>query len=479
MENKKKKNLLLIMCDQLRADVLGCYGESLVKTPNIDRLAARGTVFENAYSQTPVCVPARYGLISGQNPAKIDMWVNKTNVPVVAHPLAEEIRRQGYYTAAVGKMHFFPPRKHYGFDRMLLAEEIPGHIKDDDYLPFLRQNGFGDVTEPHGMRSEHYYEPQVSPLPLDLHSSAWTAKTAAGEVSDNAARPFFLFTSFIKPHPPFEPCPNYAQLYPPEKTHPPVRCAAELSPYDNDIIVQNGYKVGGADKVDDAALGKIRAAYYGCVSQVDEQIGLLLNSLETAGVLEDTVIVFTADHGEMLGDHYAFGKRVYYEQACRVPLIVAGPGVNSGARQAGLCCLSDVYATLLCAAGAPLPGECDGVDLLPFCKNGKDEIHAQILAGHGQGRARKFMLRFGDYKYLYFENGGREVLFSMAGAREELCDISGENPAAAAKGRSLLIEELKKAGLTQCLENGQLRAFAYEKAAQPGFLNQSPAWPGR
>ena len=166
---KHKPNVLLIMCDQLRADILGCYGNSLVKTPHIDRLAKQGVCFDRAYSETPVCMPARHGLLSGLHPFQLGLVENGPLSAEITHPLPEMIRRRGYTTLAIGKMHFSPTRRHYGFDRMMLSEEMSSHIQDDDFLQFLQASGFGHVNQPHGMRSDHYYVPQVSPLPEAFH----------------------------------------------------------------------------------------------------------------------------------------------------------------------------------------------------------------------------------------------------------------------------------------------------------------------
>ena len=152
--NKNQPNILLIMCDQLRADVLGCYGDDYVKTPNIDRLAKNGITFNRAYSTAPVCIPARHATISGKNPFQLGMMENTWEREEIHYPLASQIRDAGYYTCAVGKMHFVPTREHFGFDRMYLSEEIPRHIQDDDYLQFLLKKGGEDVVEPRVKRSE-------------------------------------------------------------------------------------------------------------------------------------------------------------------------------------------------------------------------------------------------------------------------------------------------------------------------------------
>jgi arylsulfatase len=249
-----KPNLLLIMCDQLRADVLGCYGNTYVQTPNIDRLARNGICFDRAYSQTPVCMPTRHALISGMNAFEIGMLENTDRRKEIENPLAKLIRSQRYYTCAIGKMHFAPTREHFGFDKMYLSEEIPTHIEDDEFLLFLRENGYGHVIEPHGKRSETYYVPQVSELPEHMHTTSWTADVTCDVIRKNRNRPFFIFSSFIKPYPPFDPCEPYNTIYRPDEVCLPIRAEEELNPVDRMIETQNDYKVNGIENVSDEDL---------------------------------------------------------------------------------------------------------------------------------------------------------------------------------------------------------------------------------
>jgi choline-sulfatase len=266
---KKQPNLLLIMCDQLRADVLGCYGNSVIRTPNIDRLAERGICFDRGYSLTPVCIPARHSLIAGQKAFKLGMLQNTHHRHPIMDPLPQRIREAGYFTCAVGKMHFVPTREHFGFDRMLLSEEIPAHIQDDDYLLYLQEQGYSQITEPHGKRSQYYYVPQTSLLPEDIHTTTWTANTASRIIEKNRDRPFFLFTSFIKPQPPFDPCPPYASIYTIDDIPEPQSRETDLHPVDRIIAYQNSYKVNGIQNTTEKQIKEIRAAYYGCVTQID------------------------------------------------------------------------------------------------------------------------------------------------------------------------------------------------------------------
>jgi choline-sulfatase len=472
-----KPNLLLIMCDQLRADVLGCYGNSLVQTPHIDRLAAEGMVFERAYSQTPVCVPARYGLISGQAPFEVGLLENG-KPGNVQFPLPAQLRECGYFSTAVGKMHFSPPRRHFGFDRMYLSEEIPGHFADDDYLQYLRVNGFGDIHEPHGKRSAHYYEPQISPLPKEHHTTAWTAKTACEQLRLNRNRPSFTFCSFIKPHPPFDPCKPYDTLYAENEMPLPVDWKNEKPSGDYLIDVQNDYKVNGVENVSDADVRRIRAAYYGCVTQIDEQIGTILDTLDECGLAENTLVVFTADHGEMLGDHNSFGKRTFYEASARIPFIVRWPKrIKPGHDKNHLMLLQDIYASFITAAGGNVPDISCGKDFLPLCENKTSPWRERITGEIGRDSRMKLMLLEGNLKYIFHCNGGRENLFDLNADPHELNDIAAARPDYCAQCRRELTSFYQQRGLIEALENGTLKVLSEQHHERKGFLNQYPHWP--
>ncbi len=471
-------NLLLIMCDQLRADVLGCYGDDYVKTPNIDRLAEEGIVFDNAYSPTPVCVPARHAVISGKKPYKLGMLENTGKREEIYDPLAKLIRDQGYYTSAVGKMHFVPTREHFGFDRLFLSEEIPRHIQNDEYLQFLRRKGYDEVMEPHGRRSETYYVPQKSRLPEELHTTAWTGKKTCEEIAKNRNRPFFLFSSFIKPHPPFEPCEKYLKMYDPEEVPMPIRSENELKPKDRIIDKQNDYKVNGIENVSDKQLRKIRAHYYGTVTQVDKQIGSILDTLEKYNLRDNTLIIFTSDHGEMLGDHYGFGKRTFYEQSAQVPFIVSWPeGLPAGEKREHLVTLPDIYTTFVTASGGEIKEDIDGKNVIPVCKNKDKKLRDKLYGEHGFGQNLKFMLRWDNYKYIYFANGGQESLFNLKKDPAELNDIAEDNPEICKKCRKDLINNYKENNFKDAIKEDKLVKFDYKEIEKKGYINQFPRWP--
>lgn len=473
-----RPNLLLIMCDQLRADILGCYGGTYVQTPHIDRLARRGVVFDRAYSQTPVCVPARHGLISGQNPFELGLIENSGASPDIRDPLPAILRRHGYATFAAGKMHFAPPRRHLGFDRMFLSEEIPGHLQDDDFLLFLRENGYGHVFEPHGRRSELYYVPQVSELPEMMHTTAWTAAKTCELIRANRNRPFFMFCSFIKPHPPFDPSPPFDSLHDPGTVPLPARTEEERLPDDYLIEVQNDYKVGGLDNLSEEWERRIRAAYYGCVAQIDRQVGVILDTLDECGLTDNTMVVFTSDHGEMLGDHWAYGKRTFYEASARVPLIISHPQtLPAGHRRSQFATLLDIYASFAEAGGYTPPDTCRGFDLRPVCRDPghtpRQRIHGEI----GRGPALKMMLRFGDFKYVYHANGGVDTLFDLRQDPGEFHNLAAERPDICRDARRQMTEYYQSFPFPDVLMDDGLIQFERRRHEPKGFLDQRPRWP--
>ncbi len=465
------------MCDQLRFDALGCYGNGIIRTPNIDRLAARGVTFDNAYSNTPVCMPARHSLISGQNAFEIDMADNCRHYPFIRYPLARQLKNKGYYTCAVGKMHFMPAREHFGFDKLILSEELPGHICDDEYLQFLCENGYSHVGEPNGKRSENYYKPQVSPLPENVHSDFFVAENSIRVIEKNRNRNFFLFTSFVKPHPPFEPCGGYERMYPPESLPEPSRTQADLKPLDRMVEVQNDYKINGIENITKEQEALLKSRYYGCITQLDVQVGRILDALDKYGLTEETLIIFTSDHGEMMGDHYSYGKRTYFEQSCRIPMIISKPGeCLSGLRDSQLVSLKDVYSTILEYAGEPIPEICSGLSLYPLLKGCKIRLRDKLTAEFGYGVDFKCMMRFGKYKYIYFADGGAEALYDLESDPEEFINVASVHGEISKKCRKELAEYYSAFGFKDAVQDGVLVKYPKTEVKRRGYLDQSPVW---
>lgn len=359
------KNVLLIFTDQFRFDAIAAHGNPYVKTPNLDRLVQRGTTFTNAYTPSPVCVAARCSLHYGAYPTSTDCYGNhpmpSQNVTSYVHLLS----RAGYTTHAIGKCHFNPdPYSLRGYESREYQEEMGFRdMSKETYIQTLIDRGYGYAIEPNGVRSEMYYIPQPSRLPQELHPTQWIGdRTITFLKEQTADKPWYLFSSFIHPHPPFAPPSPWHTLYRGEDMPPPFvpESSEELQLLINKLQNRYKYRDGGTDL---KLLQMMKAYYYACVSFVDHQIGRILDILESTGQMENTVIIFTADHGELLGDFGCFGKRSMHDAAAKIPLIVCGGEFDGG----GVCdtpvSLIDIAPTLLRIAGEPLYDGFEGEDL--------------------------------------------------------------------------------------------------------------------
>lgn len=441
-------NILLLFTDQQRHDSIAALGQSFLATPSLDRLCAGGVAFTQAHSPNPVCLPARHNLLTGL-PARFHGYAHnfrhplRPDLPTLPRLLSEA----GYATAAIGKMHFRPARSHHGFQRMRLMEEIPDHPADDEYLRFLHANGQGDLVHTHGVRSLGYQQPQRSLVPEALHGSRWVADETCAFLEANRDRPWFAWSSWIAPHPPANVPASYADRY----------RGADLPPL-----------AGGSEEP--PAQRRFRELYYAAITHVDACLAQVLDTLDRLDLSRDTLVIFTSDHGEMLGDHGLFSKALPYESAVRIPLILRFPGrIGAGTRRADFADLNDLLPTCLDAAGIDLaevarrhqlPAGFPGESLL--CQTpGKDRSRQYVE--HGRDEGRWSLLRDARWKYIYWYAGGGEELYDLDHDPQETCNLAdAEQPAAQAaiadlRGR--LIEREAAWGLPGCVEGGRLRAF--------------------
>ena len=453
----RQPNLLLIMTDQQRFDTIHAAGNPQIVTPQLDRLCATGVRFDRAYCEMPECVPARSMVLTGQ-------WGHQTGVMANGKVLSQDRRtfvhalgEAGYHCQAIGKMHFSPVRAAHGFHDLSLMEEIPITWEEDDFLQYLRSVGYDWVHEPHGIRHERYYLPQVSQLPDEHHGTTWVGDQTVEFIRNAGTQPFFLFSSFIKPHPPFEPTIPYLTLYDPEAMPLPWR-----APFDREdawpLHKMQTYSKW-MELTDDNLARQIKAAYYACITQVDAQVGRILDALEEAGRREDTLVVFVSDHGELLGDHYQWGKRAFYEGAARVPFILSQPGtLPEGVVRPQLVGHRDLAATFLAAAGVSMTDELAGEDLLPQAMEdtlGRELTFGELFEGP---RAIYMALRRDDqgraeWKYAYMPNGGLEHLFYLIEDPREMINRAYDPECAGvnAELQGALVEFFRREGYAAAL----------------------------
>ncbi len=394
------KNILLIMTDQQRFDTIEGYGNPIIRTPASMRLASEGTFYSRAYTPSPVCVPARFSLLAGLYPHNTGCADNDA-MPGGRMSIMELLKGQGYQTHGVGKMHFTFEQDGnmalWGFDSRDTSEEVEGATRDD-FHNYLVEKGYGHVEDVHGVRGEMYYVPQPSQLPLQHHNTTWVAdRSIAFLEKRDKTSPFFLMSSFIKPHPPFEAPVPWNKLYrAPEMPFPHVPKDYEsLLTYYN--RVQNRYKYRDRG-IDLNLLRCMKAYYYACISMVDDNVGRLLRYMDSTGLMKDTLIIYTSDHGEMLGDYNSFGKRGFLDSCARIPFIVRTPGQKPGRVVNTAVSLVDLFPTMAEYAGAELPDNLDGMSLYGLDENDPcREVYSQF----GQGPDGLYMLADGRYKYFH------------------------------------------------------------------------------
>lgn len=451
-----RPNIILITTDQQRGDCLGIEGHPVLQTPHLDWLARSGTRFRRGYSECPSCVPARRVLMSGQAPGVNGMVGMTRSEWSPHHTLAGELTRAGYQTEMVGKLHLYPFRKRYGFDHMVLSDGPyvpagePDLVDHNDYLDWLEKGGSVSRHRAvaHGA-SLNGWVGRPDQLSEDETHTSWCVTEAMEFLHKRDPEvPFFLNLSFFDPHPPLTPPQWYYDRYAGEDLPPPD--IGDWAPEFESPV--RGLDVDASImRIDDRAMHHARAGYYGMINHVDDQVGRLLNFLRQRGLLESTFILFTSDHGEMLGDHHMFRKTFAYEPSARVPFFARAPrsmGFPSEVVSGAPVGLQDIMPTLLDVAGAPVPQEVTGASLLPLMREDTGAPWRDVLHGEHAGQYRYedgvHFLTDGRMKYIWYSQTGREHLFDLEADPKELHDRAGDGPAerALAPWRRRLAKEL-------------------------------------
>lgn len=410
-----RPNILHLFTDQQRFDTIGALGNGLIQTPNLDRLVREGTAFTHAYSPSPECVPARCSMITGAYPGRTGCSSNARPMPPGMPTFMQHLTQAGYRTHGVGKCHFTPDANELrGFQTRVSQEEILQSRETDDYAQWLVKTGKEWIVEPHGVRGDMYYIPQPSPVPEDSHPTRWVTDRALDflDSTQGEREPWYLYTSFIHPHPPFcPPIPWHKMYRAPQMPLPFLpENRGELLCFINHY--QNRYKY--RDRGLDLNLVRcIRAYYYACISFIDHEIGRLLNKLEETGQLENTLILFSSDHGEYLGDYGCFGKRGFHDVSSRIPLIVRWPGSErAGSQCSKPVSLIDLAPTLLETAGISCEDKVfDGFSLRALADG---EISRDcVFSQYADGPNGLYMATNGRYKYAYSAPDHREYFFDL------------------------------------------------------------------
>ena len=452
MENatKRQPNILLIMTDQMRGDCMGTAGHPDVKTPNLDHLAACGVRYTNAYTACPSCIPARCALHTGLKQEHHGRVGYQDRVPW-QYPvtMAGALAKAGYYTQCVGKMHVHPLRNLMGFHNVELHDgylhayrngNVP-YVENqriaDDYFYWLKtQLGIDrDVTDM-GLECNSFtarpwmYEER-------LHPTNWVTDRSIDFLRRrDRSMPFFLMASYLRPHPPFDAPEYFFSMYRDmELTPPPIGDWA----YADRLRRLGRFTDADTGSCDPELMRQARIGYYACISHLDNQIGRLLDALRDDGCHQDTVILFTSDHGELLGDHHTFRKTRPYQGSIHIPLLMARvPGIKPGSVSDRLTELRDILPTLTELAGVDTPEGVDGVSLL------QDPDREYLHGEHSGGDLGNHYIVTKTDKYCWFTQSGREQYFRLDKDPKELHDAIEEPDCQEriAHLRSLLIQEL-------------------------------------
>jgi arylsulfatase A-like enzyme len=475
------------MADQMRHDAMGCAGDPVVRTPHLDRLAGEGVRFSQAVTPTPICMAARYSLLTGRRAAETRVTANGTlpaadgrdSAPAAWPTLMSCLADAGYQTHGIGKFHFH--RRPFGFERQELMEEAIDVLTDDDYL--LHLQAAGDPTRyPQGHRDLLYYQPQTGPVAEPLSQNRWVADRSCAFLEEHRRfrprRPFFLWSSWIAPHPPFAPSAPFDTMYEPGDMAPPVFTDRPLEQLPKPAWAHRG-RLDGAHR-DGPRMAKIKSLYYGQISHMDDAVGRVLDTLERLGLSANTLVIFCSDHGEMLGDHGLSQKNTPYEASVRVPLLLRWPErLAGGAVSDELVALTDVLPTCLDAAGAaydPVLPPLAGDSLLGQPNAGLAEGREHFAIDFGHGEQRWISLRSAARKYVYWACEGFEEAYDLEADPEERRNLTAADdpPAWVERWRQQALAWERRHGLGQrsCNDDGFLR-FAgdgYDPAIAEGFV---------
>jgi choline-sulfatase len=423
----QQPNIVLVMADQMAAAPLPCYGGQVVKAPHLQALADGGVTFDAAYCNSPICAPSRFSMLSGRLPTRIGAYDNASELPASVPTIAHALAVAGYRTILAGKMHFIGPDQLHGYEERLTTDIYPS---DFSWTPDWAA---GPRDKPSGISMNNVLQagPCVRSLQIDYddeveHFALQRLYDLARE-PEPSRRPFFLTVSFSHPHPPYTASQAHWDRYRDEDIDEPA--VAPIPFEQRDVHSQWLHVSHDADRqpVSAAQVRAARRAYYAMVSYVDDKVGRLLETLRACGFGGDTILVFTSDHGEMLGERGMFYKQCFFEPSVRVPLIVHGPARLAGRRVATPVSLVDLLPTFIDLAGGGVdwPEPMDGRSLLTALRGGDVPAPRVISEYTDMGVVAPCrMVREGRWKYFY-THGHPPQLFDLDTDPRELHNRAG------------------------------------------------------
>ncbi|MFW6060082.1 MAG: sulfatase [Phycisphaeraceae bacterium] len=453
--NDQRPNILFIMDDQHRFDWLGCAGADWVNTPNIDRLAARGMRFTNCYTNAPVCAPARIALATGKQITRVGALSNGAYLPLSAPTYYQRLRDHGYYVGCVGKLDLAKPDRYNGIRGDRPITYAWGFTHPIECEGKMHAGGY---SEPIGPYTAHLHERGLlqkfhedykqrsmtgwaidtrdSVLPTEDFEDAYIGRRAAEWIADIPDDfPFHLFVSFVGPHDPFDPPTEYAERYRGADMPEPIPPAGEDKP---ESIRRKAEALEHAGRTPEQ-IAEARRQYSAAVEQIDDEVGRMIGALEQRGMLENTYIIFSSDHGEMLGDHGLYTKSVPFEAAAHVPLIIAGPGIPAGRTSDAMVELIDLNPTICDLAGVEPAPSLDARSLAPVLREEANEHRSEVLS---------MLMGFqfvcdGRHKLIQYVNAGN-ALYDIEQDPAEQRNVVDEHPDVARRLGQRLNQRLRE-----------------------------------
>jgi len=427
-----KPNIVLVMADQLTALALSMYGNRVSRTPNLDKLAAGGTVFENAYCNYPLCAPARFSLMSGRLPSRIGAYDNAAEFPASIPTVAHYLRDAGYYTCLAGKMHFVGPDQHHGMEDRLTTEIYPADFSWTPPQTYAAMDITANDDEvPLGVSSvETITDAAPVSRSLQMDYDDEVIHRACQHLYDRKrygdARPLFMTVSFTQPHDPYVSRKEFWDLYTDQDIDDPKVPAiplAKMDPHSQSLF--HHYSLHKFD-VTEAIYRRARHGYYAMISDVDHKLGQLQQSLADCGMADNTVIIFTSDHGDMLGERGLWFKKSLFDPAIRIPMIWSWPGRTLPTSVSAPCSLVDLLPSLLeIATGSTdaLISATDGESLIPLFNTDNPYRVAKSEHIDGGTTAPRVMLRKGPMKMVYSKEYPMQ-LYNLDDDPGELTDLT-------------------------------------------------------
>lgn len=426
-----KPNILFIQADQMAAAPLPPYGGRQVLAPHLDALAGAGTVFEAAYCNSPICAPSRFSMMTGRLPTTIGAFDNASELPAATPTLAHFLAHAGYQTILAGKMHFIGPDQLHGFAERLTTDIYPA---DFAWTPNWAA---GPRDRPSGISMLNVLQagPCVRSLQMDYDDEV--EHLAVQRLYDLARepgrKPFFLAASFSHPHPPYTAGQPWWDRYDHGNIDLPTVAPIPLEQRDIHSQWLHASHLADAHPIHEAQLRRARHAYYANISYIDDKVGRLLRTLRECGMDGDTIVVFTSDHGEMLGERGMWFKQTFFEPSSRVPLIVRVPGAVQARRVADPVSLVDLLPTLMDWAGydatgndrAAWPAPLDGASWQPLMRG--ERSHRAVISEYTDMGviAPARMIRAGHHKYIH-THGHPPQLYDLAADPLELLNLAGQ-----------------------------------------------------